>query len=478
MPRRIISRARFAWLLVCVACTSIDDTTGATMSAPDATGSTSTTSSTSPSAGNQTEPGLSPTMNSLGDAGIGSAMVPAAMPSIGGIGGWSSPPTPVDSAGMHAGVNGAAGTAGVPRQCANEQLLCDGTCVPSDSRNCGKCGHDCTTLPNIVGNVDCVSGHCEFGPAACAKGWLHCVPDPQLGCETDVTQATNCGACGVQCGAGTPMCSNGTCVSGCPASTPTLCGNTCVELQSDALHCGSCEKACTTNVARAQPSCARGSCSFTCTNGLSACGNACVDTSSDSKHCGMCNQACSGGKLCMSGRCTCPAGTHDCGGSCARDDSVTACGTSCQACRSGVARSTDTCEGGRCSYRCNLGYSECTGACVDQLSDDRNCGSCGRACTGGKRCALGVCVCSTGQHDCSGTCVSNTSTNSCGSSCTPCPSAAGATSTCDGRTCGSTCNSGVTCFGACVNTANDPSNCGGCGIQCEGLSTCDNGLCL
>src|SRR5690606_39006643 len=51
-------------------------------------------------------------------------------------------------------------------------------------------------------------------------------------------------------------------------------------------------------------------------------------------------------------------------------------------------------------------------------------------------------TCNTGYHRCGDACVRNDSVNSCGTSCTPCPVPANGTATCDGTSCGFTCNTG------------------------------------
>jgi len=82
---------------------------------------------------------------------------------------------------------------------------------------------------------------------------------------------------------------------------------------------------------------------------------------------------------------------------------------------------------------CSTGLTRCPPAgCVDLSSDNNNCGSCGRICSGGTTCQGGSCACPSGQTDCGGTCV---------------------------------------------DTKTDPANCGGCGISCEPGTTCQNGLC-
>jgi hypothetical protein len=38
-------------------------------------------------------------------------------------------------------------------KCKSEFLECNGECVPDDANNCGKCGHECTNLPHVQGDV-------------------------------------------------------------------------------------------------------------------------------------------------------------------------------------------------------------------------------------------------------------------------------------------------------------------------------------
>jgi hypothetical protein len=54
-----------------------------------------------------------------------------------------------------------------------------------------------------------------------------------------------------------------------------------------------------------------------------------------------------------------------------------------------------------------------------------------------------------------------------------CPSITNGTATCASSGCGTVCDSGYSrCSGACVKTATDNLNCGGCGIVCHGNKQC------
>ncbi len=77
-------------------------------------------------------------------------------------------------------------------------------------------------------------------------------------------------------------------------------------------------------------------------------------------------------------------------------------------------------------------------------------------------------TCSLGEHLCSGTCVAEDAA-SCGPSCGVCPSVAHATATCADETCGfeclppyASCDGKADCD---TDTAHDPLNCGGCGLE-------------
>lgn len=106
----------------------------------------------------------------------------------------------------------------------------------------------------------------------------------------------------------------------------------------------------------------------------------------------------------------------------------------------------------------------------DLSSDPRHCGACDNACSDGFECRQGACVCEGSSSVCSGECVDLlTDEENCGFC---------------GKRCGSfTCESGACvchgsiCYGFCVDLATDEKNCGTCGHQCGPQATCLGGTC-
>jgi hypothetical protein len=86
-------------------------------------------------------------------------------------------------------------------------------------------------------------------------------------------------------------------------------------------------------------------------------------------------------------------------------------------------------------------------------------------------CSDGTCKC-TGLV-CNGECVNSMSVNSCGScenKCDPATEYCSSSFEC-------TCDKGEHCGGACTNTQEDPSNCGGCDLACAVGAKCEAGIC-
>lgn len=104
-----------------------------------------------------------------------------------------------------------------------------GTCVDTTTAtNCGVCGHDCTTLPNVTpASVTCVGGMCSIPAGGCQTNFAHCTQNPDDGCETNVTKDNaNCGGCGSACLIG------------------QLCGaSKCTENQLSCVNSGTCAQA-------------------------------------------------------------------------------------------------------------------------------------------------------------------------------------------------------------------------------------------
>ena len=146
----------------------------------------------------------------------------------------------------------------------------------------------------------------------------------------------------------------------------------------------------------------------------------CVDLGNDPTNCGAPGQVCPSGQTCANGECS---------------------------------GDISPCSSGRIGLYCSLdgGGSEvcCQGAgCTDFQTDPNNCGSCGASCSLGLACLGGQCVATTCASQPQGQLCSLTG---------------GAT--------------GLCCGGACANPSNDSQNCGGCSTVCAGSQTCNSGNC-
>jgi hypothetical protein len=217
------------------------------------------------------------------------------------------------------------------------------------------------TVAHAVGRSTCAAGICNFGgPApACRAGWGNCDGDWSNGCETNLTTAAACGACGNACTAGL-VCEGGACVAACTPPNED-CGNgACQDLATSVTACG-CNVCGDGNKT---PACAAGKCQAgLCDPGLVPCssGSGCCDLSSDPNSCGVANHKC-------------PVGT---GYGSTNLFSAT---------------SYSTCQAGACTATCAPGYSACGTACVDLRGDPAQCGACGAACGAGSTCLGGGCV--------------------------------------------------------------------------------------
>lgn len=291
------------------------------------------------------------------------------------------------------------------------------------------------------------------GGAECGQDFASC----NGLCVNVLSDATNCGACGVACAAG-EVCDLGGCALNC-AGGSTKCGNACVDVQNDPAHCGNCDTTCA-----AGEVCDNGTCALVCSGGSTQCGASCVNTQNDPNHCGACNNLCAFGEVCNQGTCglVCTGGTVKCGSSCANVATDAAnCGSCFNTC--GPAQ---VCSNGVCSLVCGGGTTKCGGSCVDTSKDQFNCGGCANVCGPGLACQNGTCtlVCGSGTTKCGNACV-NTQNDSahCGGCDNPCPQG----QVCSAGVCTVVCGPGTTqCGASCVDVQNDPTHCGNCQTSC------------
>jgi hypothetical protein len=197
------------------------------------------------------------------------------------------------------------------------------------------CSVDCTHLPNVRPGVvvDCRGNQCILPFGACLDGFGHCTANPNDGCETNFSTASNCGSCGLRCDGYYSECKvvNGShyCGMPCLAPYPDSCAFFCVDLQTDMNNCGSCGNYCY------QPSavtiCSAGQCTFVaCSDANSADCTAdpgCETQLGTSDNCGGCgDKACTlantlftcndgigcGGAVCAPGFANCDVTSADC----------------------------------------------------------------------------------------------------------------------------------------------------------------------
>ncbi|MEZ4390488.1 MAG: FG-GAP-like repeat-containing protein [Polyangiales bacterium] len=377
----------------------------------------------------------------------------------------------------------------------------------SSADHCGACGTVCPSAPHARGV--CASGRCAI---ACEAPFADCDGDPANGCEEDLSQPTNCGACGARCQPPTPLCAPATategpryrCAAVCAAPSPDLCAGVCTDRTADPRHCGRCENVCPSG-ASSTAVCASGACGLQCDPGAGDCdsdpANGCeVTLSSSAANCGACGAACPTGAnataTCAESRCAlvCEAGFANCDlddrNGCEVDtradpDHCGACSNQCERPSNGGA----VCAEGRCGISCGDGYADCdrsaaNGCETDTRADAANCGACGAACAPAN--ATGACVagscgvarCNAGFADCDGDpsngCEVDTraSPTSCGRCGNACPSTNGA-ATCRAGVCAITCAAG---YGDCdgdpangceTDTRANALHCGACGTACS-----------
>jgi hypothetical protein len=210
------------------------------------------------------------------------------------------------------------------------------------------------------------------------------------------------------------------------------------------------------------------------------CGGTCIDPGTSQTHCGAsdpCAQnpgtTCDPGEVCDGfGQCalSCQQGLTNCNGKCVDNLTDNAnCGTCGNACPSGYL-----CSNGTCSLSCQQGLTQCTGKCVNVLTDNQNCGFCGVACGSGSVCSSGTCqlTCQPGLSICNNKCVDRLTDNAhCGACNNVCPDGF----LCTAGECVLTCQEGlVECDETCVDPDNDEAYCGA-DENCAGYDICGPG---
>lgn len=268
-------------------------------------------------------------------------------------------------------------------------------------------------------------------PASCPSSFERSCrqPDGTTRCVLVATDPSNCGACGVVCGAGQ------ICMSGACTAPPTDMGGT----DGGPMIPSACSPTC--------PSTQR-CCGTTCTNtsySPSTSGGLSGTMDSSFFNCGGCGIACdattasqcstgAGGTRCSCGTLTNPSDPRK---GCPDGQVCVANGAGGFVCQTNCGGGGPCTAGNVC---CGTGASQ---ACVNTLTDNNNCGRCGNACAAGQGCSGGVCVPLCG-----------------GTACRAADMASGFL----GEVC---------CSDRCVPV--DDRNCGACGFACTGEDTCGLG---
>ena len=180
--------------------------------------------------------------------------------------------------------------------------ICAGT-IASLAAFSGGCS---TASPCPIG-YEAINGACypvgsSTGSSGCQQGFELC----NGACVDVMSNSTSCGTCGNSCSIGS-SCAGGSCVC---QSGRLECGAGCTDPMEDTANCGMCGTICS----GATPFCSGGACAATCGAGLEMCGTICANVQTSENHCGTCGNSCANGTECISGMCTCPAGTSCDGG--------------------------------------------------------------------------------------------------------------------------------------------------------------------
>jgi hypothetical protein len=337
-----------------------------------------------------------PDGGSAGDAGTGSGTGEGGLTDGGGA--ICSPGSSQCSA--DGGVEDCvSGTWATPVPCTNSVCSmgqCTGTCSPNTAQCSGNSVQRCDSTGHLGTPEPCVSQACVAGACqgVCVPGNTRCADAGAETCGMDGSWGTPTG-----CGANQTCTGGGTTTAACSCKTTacTSSGTVCTD-GSDLASCmqdghgcwyPSAPTACTNGAcfgSAGSASC----CTNQCTTGATKCGGAGVQTCQAQGNgctaynagaaCGT-HQACTGST--PNAQCTCTAdptctsASNVCSGT-----TLTTCAEDTQNCfyaaGSASCGANEQCSLNACA--CENGFTSCSGACVDTMSDINNCGACGTVC--------------------------------------------------------------------------------------------------
>ncbi len=223
--------------------------------------------------------------------------------------------------------------------CTGDDNCCDGSCVDTDATtaHCGMCFNDCAqTIAHAEGAEKfCAGGLCDY-TGACDYGYLDCDGQRGNGCERPANRVDTCGGCDVDCNdlvthvpGAQKLCTDagaefvcdyaGSCSADfddCDADR----SNGCETWLTQPTDCGGCGVDCSQAAAGAlcispdgaDPYFHTCGCNFDSQTGASegcgpgqiCCDHVCRDAAGDPDHCGVCDAACGVGG-CDQGACGC-----------------------------------------------------------------------------------------------------------------------------------------------------------------------------
>jgi hypothetical protein len=352
-------------------------------------------------------------------------------------------------------------------------LCCSGVCVDFQSNaHCGACGISCDT-GQMCANDSCVV---LAPPSMQAGDYAQCrLDDGGLGrvcsgtCSEVATDPVNCGSCSVGCSNGA-ICDGGVCLDDAGAFDYCVADSDCPQ----GTLCNSNYSGCS------PPTCGSGNQLCSGDGGGWCCGTECVDIFSDPENCGGCANLCpvALGAVCTNGGCSWPDGgaldyfESDAG--CPPGFQCFAGGGTPPTCEFGQR----ACAFGPMAQPYE--GTCCNGTCVNTLIDPLNCNGCGIECPSGY-CANpwpGGCIPSPLSQGCAQSCGPGTTCaqgwcvdSLCNGPTLYCLAKDGAAGICCSP------QSPVQQTVACADLSNDPSNCGTCGLVCPAGTACVNGLC-